>query len=365
MLKMFDALLPYYGGKRKLCPVIFGVIHDYYPREKWADAVFVDAFLGSGAVSLYAKAQGLKVICNDCAERAHIAGKALIENNQTMLTESDIYRLFMPSQENKHLIEKECVPDVFTERHAKFLDNAFPNATRYIDRYLLLKYVFHLRPYSKFSSPNAFNRPMAEERYDEIKSTYTNHIKDNLKTPLEILKTEADLINNGIFSNGYVNEIHKKDVVEFIDTISGDILYLDPPYASTLSYENEYSVLDKILGDEKSKSKFSGEDGGVLPDRDVLTNELESEGVIVGESKYTFEGEEYLTFSFDKDKEDFSFDGLSKTDIQIADDVLEQLKGYGAKALTDITYKTAPMKKLGATQGGDEHLNEVLDLSCD
>ena len=60
-LKMFDALLPYFGGKRKLCPVIFGLISKHIPREQWQGKVFIDAFLGSGAVSLYAKAQGFKV----------------------------------------------------------------------------------------------------------------------------------------------------------------------------------------------------------------------------------------------------------------------------------------------------------------
>ncbi|MCK5590666.1 MAG: DNA adenine methylase [Candidatus Pacebacteria bacterium] len=61
-LKMFDALLPYFGGKRKLCPIIFKYISKHFPREKWQGAVFVDAFLGSGAVSLYAKAQEFRVI---------------------------------------------------------------------------------------------------------------------------------------------------------------------------------------------------------------------------------------------------------------------------------------------------------------
>ena len=258
---MFNALPPYFGGKRKLCPVIFGGIHKHFPRDKWQGATFVDGFMGSGAVSLYAKAQGLKVICNDNAERSYIVGKSLIENNQTLLTDEDIYKLFRPSQENRRMIEKECVPDVFTERHARFLDNAFPNATRYIDKYLLLKYIFRLRPYSKFSSPNAFGKPMNEGRYDEIKPTYTSHIKDNLKTPLNILKTEANAINEGIFSNGYVNEVQKQDVFDFVEKVTGDIFYCDSPYASTLSYETEYGVLDKILGDEKPKSRFSSDDG--------------------------------------------------------------------------------------------------------
>jgi hypothetical protein len=71
-LKMFDALLPYFGGKRKLCPVIFKRISKYIPRDTWQGKVFVDAFLGSGAVSLFAKAQGFRVICNDIAERSYI-----------------------------------------------------------------------------------------------------------------------------------------------------------------------------------------------------------------------------------------------------------------------------------------------------
>ena len=82
-LKMFNAFLPYFGGKRKLCPVIFSHIDKYLPREEWTGAVFVDALLGGGATSLYAKAQGFRVIANDIAERSYIVGKALIENSIT------------------------------------------------------------------------------------------------------------------------------------------------------------------------------------------------------------------------------------------------------------------------------------------
>jgi len=63
-LRMFDALLPYFGNKRKLCPVIFSHIAKHLPRQDWQSKVFVDAFLGSSAVSLFAKAQGFKVIAH-------------------------------------------------------------------------------------------------------------------------------------------------------------------------------------------------------------------------------------------------------------------------------------------------------------
>ena len=203
-LKMFDALLPYFGGKRKLCPVIFGLISKHIPRENWQSSVFVDAFLGSAAVSLYAKVQGFRVIANDIAERSVIAGKALLENSDTRLTDEDVYKLFLANQENKHLIEKAFCPDVFTRRHAIFLDNAFANAKRPLDQYLLLKFSFRLRPFSKYSSPNAFNRPFEEGRFDEIKPTYTKHIQDNLASILDILKIEKARVNAGVFSNGFL-----------------------------------------------------------------------------------------------------------------------------------------------------------------
>ena len=45
------------------------------------------------------------------------------------------------------------------------------------------------------------------------------------------------------------------------------------------------------------------------------------------------------------------------------DEVLDSVNGYGAKALTEIAYKTKPMQALGATLNGGEHLNEKLDMS--
>lgn len=260
-LRMFDALLPYFGGKRKLCPIIFKGVRKYIPREQWQGKVFVDAFLGSGAVSLYAKAQGFKIICNDIAERCFIVGKALIENNNTYISNTDICRLILPNEGNDHDIEREFVPDVFSIRHAVFLDNAFQNCQSYLEKYLILKYIFRIRPYSKFSSPNAFNRPFEDGRFDEIKETYRGAMSNNLKTPLELLDILKDKINAGIFSNGLKNEAYKEDVFDFVGKVNGDILYLDPPYSGTLSYEGEYNILDKILGEVKPKSKFSADTG--------------------------------------------------------------------------------------------------------
>lgn len=84
--------------------------------------------------------------------------------------------------------------------------------------------------------------------------------------------------------------------------------------------------------------------------------------VLVASNEYTNSGGEYIIYKFNEEK-GYSFDALEPAEVNLIDEVLEGLKGYGAKTLTDIAYKTAPLVKLGATQGGKEHLGEFLDLS--
>lgn len=96
----------------------------------------------------------------------------------------------------------------------------------------------------------------------------------------------------------------------------------------------------------------------------ILLSELETEGVVKAESQYTPGGEEYVKYSFNEEKEELISDQLTDKDCEIANQVLDQVSGYGAKTLTEIAYQTVPMKKLGATLGGSENLNEKLDLFC-
>src|SRR5438876_9898964 len=89
-LRMWSALYPYLGGKRRLCPLIFREIDRVVPRRLWASLTFLDAFLGGGSVSLGAKSQGFKVIASDIAERSIVVGHALIQNSRVRLPRDDV-----------------------------------------------------------------------------------------------------------------------------------------------------------------------------------------------------------------------------------------------------------------------------------
>ena len=85
MWKRFSSLPAYFGGKRRL----IGKIFKHMPTPGKAP-VLVDAFLGGGSISLFAKARGYKLICNDISLRSHIVGRALIENNRVTLSQQDV-----------------------------------------------------------------------------------------------------------------------------------------------------------------------------------------------------------------------------------------------------------------------------------
>src|SRR5262245_16398525 len=113
-LTMWSALPPYLGGKRRLCPLIFREIDRLIPRRAWANLTFLDGFLGGGSASLYAKAQGFRVVATDIAERSITIGRGLIENSRVRLTREDVVRLAAPTEGPPGRIEQRYAPSTFT-----------------------------------------------------------------------------------------------------------------------------------------------------------------------------------------------------------------------------------------------------------
>ncbi|MEK7569401.1 MAG: Panacea domain-containing protein [Patescibacteria group bacterium] len=89
---------------------------------------------------------------------------------------------------------------------------------------------------------------------------------------------------------------------------------------------------------------------------------LVKDGVLIATPEYTQKGAEAIIYHFNETK-DLNIKDISKEDKVILDELLESVRGYGAKTLTEITYNTKPMKALGATLGGNENLGKELNLT--
>jgi D12 class N6 adenine-specific DNA methyltransferase len=274
MRRRLAALPPYQGGKRRL----LGQIFKHLPRAAEAP-VFVDAFLGGGSVSLFAKARGYRIVCNDIALRSQIVGEALIANDRVTLGREDVIRLFVGNGNGNGagFIEERFADKVVTAEHARFLDTAFAHARavagakRWLLLLLLVKYVFRMRPMGNFGArtivQQAANGEWESMNPHYVRDMLVRGVADHPAAVAEVLRRQ---INGGVFSNGQLNEVHRRDVFEFLDGVEGDVLYLDPPYAGTSAYETALRPLDAMLEGRlirPERSAFSSTEGPAMLER--------------------------------------------------------------------------------------------------
>lgn len=274
--RLFLANPAYFGGKRKHFSFVFGHLAQQVPRQTWPNLLFIDAFLGGGAISTAAKALGFKgVYANDWSERSQIIAKAVLQNQNQLLGREDCLWLCQPLPVNAGLGIAESVycQSVLDSRHAKAIDQWYYWAKKVqnsLKQALLCLLIWH-SAYEFVCFPTSFgtsNRPYAEaldglRSWDDLNpKRYTDGSFIRLLKPtLEVLETKRKVINKGIFS-GSPCQVYQMDAIPFIQQIQGDIAYFDPPYPGTLCYEKSYAVLDHLLTGQPSQhppSAFSND----------------------------------------------------------------------------------------------------------
>ncbi len=299
MWSRFSALIPYFGGKRSLCPVIFKAISRYIPQHEWSRRTLVDGFCGGGAVSLYAKAQGMRVISNDLADRSRIIIDGLIVNDRVTLSDEDVYRLFVNGTAYPHFVEEQFVPAMFMRKHAQFIDRALHiingiqhQTKRQLLRLALAKYMLKITPYSQIHSVN-YHQWIEHEAFERLGRSRTKKVPYTCMHPIRILSAAKTELNRAVFSNGHQHQGLQQDVFKTLSEADADICYLDPPYAGAQPYEVFYGVLDQILegrSEPRAVSPFNSDDA-----KDLLEQLLEASRkfpVVVlsyGSQRYSFE----------------------------------------------------------------------------
>lgn len=261
MKQAFSGLPSYPGGKRRLVQMIFAKLSQWVPATVWAQLILVDLFMGGGSVSLFAKAQGFgRIISNDWAHRGQAIGHGLIANTGMRLTEADYLRLMQEMAVGAPgFVEATFGGSVFSERHARFLDTLRANMGQFHDptkRALCDLLLWHLvLDFVAFgTSVGTSNRPFAEV-LDGRSGWWTlnpKRLRDKsfehlLKPPAEVAARKLAKINRAVFAPVGTVEIHQRNALDLVSEIEGDILYMDPPYPCTLSYEKTNAVLDAVL----------------------------------------------------------------------------------------------------------------------
>lgn len=214
----------YMGSKQKILAPICDAVMRFDPK------VAIDLFAGSGIVSYMLKSQGIRVVSNDYMWMSTTFTKALVENNGTTLSLDKAKSLLEPAEDDDHFVatkfkglyykdeENETIDTL--RANIKKLDNEFE---RSIAMMALIRACTKKRPRGLFSYTG--------HRYDDGR-------KDLRKSMEGQFLDAVELINQAVFDNGQNNESVNGDALE-LETVTPDLVYIDPPYYSKIS-DNEY-----------------------------------------------------------------------------------------------------------------------------
>lgn len=223
----------YQGSKRKLVQWIHSCLGDR-PIPS-----LLDVMGGSGTVGYYFKAYGARVFSNDYLVSNYMTALALIENDDTILTDDDLaFLLSSPSQtpgyqfvqenfgglyylddENRWIDERICRIDQLSDHYSEqTLQRKRALAFHNLCQAALMK-----RPFNLFHRKNLNLRTARVQRKFGNKTTWD--------TPFPVLFLRlSQQTNHAVFCNGLDN-IAYNELAELVEVAaSPSVVYLDPPY---------------------------------------------------------------------------------------------------------------------------------------
>lgn len=221
----------YQGSKRKIIPWIYDCIKDLNFNTA------LDAFGGSGVVSLLLKRMGKGVTYNDILLFNKIVGDSFISNNNVTISEDDITHLFNHKPHKRETFIADNFKDIYyLEEENIWIDNLIQKIN---DLNLLysgekLKYKQAIAYNALFQSClikrpyNLFHRNNLNMRTRDVKRNFGN--KTAWETPFEIhFRKFIKEINGAVCESSVQCMATNKDVFE-IDGSKYDLIYIDPPY---------------------------------------------------------------------------------------------------------------------------------------
>ena len=213
----------YMGSKRKLLGEIWDI------SKQFEFDTVLDLFSGSGVVSYMYKAHGKRVLSNDYMSMGSVVTKALIENNQIILTQEDIAGLLDAEGNIDTFVQDTFKGIYFSDEDNAFIDVLRRNIKR-IDN-----------EYKRAIAMEALIRACTKKRprgiFTYVGDRYNDGRRDLQKSFREQFIEAVELINDAVFDNIRENKSYNEDSMTL--DVEADLVYIDPPYYTPKS-DNEY-----------------------------------------------------------------------------------------------------------------------------
>lgn len=240
----------YIGNKEKITKWIINNL----PLQ---NGTVLDLFCGGCSVSYALKQNHYNVISNDILYSNYVLAKAIVENDDVRLLESD---LVLEQEDCKFsddvlfLVNKLYFEDEIKELSSLVnKSNHLKDYKKYLFLALLRRAMIRKIPYSRMNIKwdeivKLRNEEYSYKKYGRYRHyhniTFFEHIKDNLSE-----------YNDAVFNNNTHCIAQNYDAYECLYRLEKpvDIIYMDPPYPSTMNkYNDFYGDFDRIFQKEIS-----------------------------------------------------------------------------------------------------------------
>ncbi len=268
----------YIGNKEKLINWII----EEMPIKKGR---VLDIFAGGCSVSYGLKKHGYHVIANDILYADYVLGRAIIENTSKTL-KLDVFDTVVNEKRAMELIEKFSFlenrlyykEEIKELAHLVAISETLDGYEKDLFLALMRRAMIRKLPYSRMNVPWNQIQRLRDEEYSYMKykrkrayhnQTFESHMRENI-----------DAYNEAVFLGNECNVYHC-DALEVVDKINSvDVVYMDPPYPSTMNnYDAFYGLFDQMFDCVREHVDFT--------QKTVFLNHMDTLiAKLVGKTKY-------------------------------------------------------------------------------